>query len=70
MANPTQPDHGADEQATPPGMPRWVKILGVVAIAVIAVLVAVMLIAGGDHGPGRHGAESSAGIAMSVPHWG
>ena len=36
-----------------PGMPRWVKI--VVLVAVLLVLAAVGLaLAGGDHSPGRH----------------
>lgn len=35
------------------GVPRWVKVSGV--IAVIAVLLfLVMLLVPGDHGPGRH----------------
>lgn len=36
----------------PTGMPRWVKVFGLVT-AVVAVLVVVMLLIG--HGPGRHG---------------
>ena len=37
---------------TPPGVPRWVKVFGIVA-ALVVVLVIVMLFAG--HGPSRHG---------------
>jgi hypothetical protein len=41
-----------DEAA--PGMPRWMKVT-VIAVAVLALLaVAVMILSGGDHGPGRH----------------
>jgi hypothetical protein len=36
-----------------PGMPRWVKALGIIGIAVL-VLIVVLLLAGG-HGPGEHG---------------
>ena len=44
---------GAD-QASPPRMPRWVKLsLILVAVLVLAVVI-VMLIAGGGHGPSRH----------------
>jgi hypothetical protein len=44
---------GADG-ASPPRMPRWVKLsLIVVAVLILAVVV-VMLIAGGGHGPSRH----------------
>lgn len=46
----------------PPGMPRWVKTLAIIALAVAAVLVIFMLLVGGDHGPGRHtpGADTSS----------
>jgi hypothetical protein len=44
---------GAD-RASPPRMPRWVK-LSLILVAVLVLLVVVaMLIAGGGHGPGRH----------------
>lgn len=36
-----------------PGRPRWLKVLGLLAIAVVLVVV-VMVLVGGDHGPGRH----------------
>jgi len=39
-----------DEHA---GMPRWVKVFAGIAL-VLVVLVAILLLAGGNHGPGRH----------------
>ena len=36
------------------GVPRWVKVFGAVAAAVLVVLLALMLLSGGTHGPGRH----------------
>lgn len=33
--------------------PGWVKIFGIILI-VLVLLVGIMLITGGDHGPGRH----------------
>jgi uncharacterized cupredoxin-like copper-binding protein len=43
------------------GIPRWVKVFGIIAI-VLAVLVVIMLLAGGGrHGPGRHTSSSGAG---------
>ena len=48
------PHDGHDVRGTTPGIPLWVKISGLVVTALIVLLVAVMLIAGGDHGPGRH----------------
>jgi hypothetical protein len=37
-----------------PAMPRWVKIFALVAAGVVLLLIGGMLIAGGEHGPGRH----------------
>lgn len=35
-------------------MPRWVKVSAIGVGVVVLVVVAAMLIFGGDHGPGRH----------------
>jgi hypothetical protein len=35
-------------------MPRWVKIFLIVTAVLVVLLVAGMLIGGGQHGPGRH----------------
>ncbi|WP_299168262.1 hypothetical protein [uncultured Arthrobacter sp.] len=40
-----------------PGVPRWVAIFTLIALAVVVVLVVVMLL-GGEHGPGMHSAIS------------
>ena len=51
--------------AATPGMPRWVKTLAVLAVALVAVLVVIGLLTGG-HGPGRHlgsGPESTSSTA-------
>jgi hypothetical protein len=39
----------------PAGIPRWVKVFGIVAL-VLVVLVVVLVVTGrgGGHGPGRH----------------
>lgn len=39
----------------PPGLPGWVKLLGLSVVIVVVVLVVVMLLLGGEHGPGMHG---------------
>jgi hypothetical protein len=38
-----------------PGMPRWVKVSGIIAL-ILVLLVVVTMVAGvgGQHGPGRH----------------
>lgn len=43
---------GSARTQEPIGVPRWVKVFGVIAVVVV-VLVVVMLLSG--HGPGRHG---------------
>lgn len=43
------------------GTPRWVKVFGALALVAV-VLVVILLLSGGDHGPGRH---SDAGGAAS-----
>lgn len=44
------------------GMPRWVKLTAIVGGVLVLLAVAVMVLAGGDHGPGRH---PDAGTAAS-----
>lgn len=46
----------ADEHEQYPGVPRWVKVTGIVALALVVLAVVVALALGGDHGPGRHAA--------------
>jgi hypothetical protein len=39
----------------PAGMPRWVKVFGIIAIVVVLLFVILLLTGGpGSHGPGRH----------------
>jgi hypothetical protein len=46
-----------DGQVTDTGMPRWVKVAGIIT-AIVALLFLVLLLAGG-HGPGRHSGAAS-----------
>jgi hypothetical protein len=48
---------------TAPRTPRWVIGLGIGAFVVALLVVIVMILGGGDHGPGRHtgSGEHSAG---------
>jgi hypothetical protein len=52
---PRHPNSGEDA-----GMPRWVKVLGIVVAVVVLLVVAVMLIGGGGHRPRRHGVGNDA----------
>jgi hypothetical protein len=58
-----------DKDSARPATPRWVKVLAAIGlIAVVAIL--VMVIIGGDHGPGRHTGSSQEGhqAPAGVPH--
>lgn len=58
--SPPDPDAGTEEPIA--AAPRWVKVFGVVALAVVLLFVVLLVTGrGGDHGPGRHGI--SAGVA-------
>ena len=46
-----QPD-SAVAGSGPPGLPRWVKGVGIAVLLLVAVVVGVMLL--GGHGPARH----------------
>jgi hypothetical protein len=47
---PTQPPAPARRPPTP----RWVTVLGVLALVVLVVLLVARLVGGAEHGPGRH----------------
>jgi hypothetical protein len=55
---------GPDREAT--GMPRWVRVSGIIVVIVVLVVVIVMLVGGGEHGPRRH-ATSSAVRSQAPP---
>jgi hypothetical protein len=44
-------DHGLQR---PPGVPFWVKGLGIAIVVLVVVVVVAMALIGGEHGPGRH----------------
>ena len=54
------PDRGSTTD-TPPGMPRWVKVSGIITLVLVLLLVVVMVAGGGRHGPGRHMPSGSPG---------
>lgn len=69
---PPAPNPGDDsgmvyDRESPPGIPRWVKVVGIV-VAVVALLVVVMLLVGGGggHGPQRHGGAGGQAPPSSV----
>lgn len=46
------------------GVPRWVTLFGIAAILLLALAIVVMLLSGGQHGPGRH--VSSLGVSSTT----
>jgi hypothetical protein len=59
------------------GTPRWVKVVGIIAVVVALLVVVMLLVGGGGHGPQRHGGAggaappsrvtASAGVAGRTP---
>lgn len=45
---------------SPPGTPRWVKVFGIIALALVLLFIVLQSIGGGNHGPGRHLPSSNA----------
>lgn len=54
------PATASEPSARPPGMPRWVKVTGLVILVLVAILV-VSKVAGVEHGPGRHSGSDRPG---------
>ncbi len=52
------------------GIPRWAKV-SLIIVAVIALLIVVMTLIGGGHGPRRHGASGSSlyGTSYAISYW-
>jgi hypothetical protein len=69
MTDPTgNADESRESSGAPPGVPLWVKVFATVVLAVALVLVVIMLVAGGEHGPGLHtGAVNRSGIFACLP---
>lgn len=57
-----------NEQSLPasPNTPRWVKLFGIIAL-ILVLLVGVMLLSGGEHGPGRHMPSASVTEVHTPP---
>jgi hypothetical protein len=53
------------------GIPRWVKVLGIIALLVALLFAAMMFIGGGGHSPRRHGGAggdtSPASVTRDTP---
>ncbi len=60
MADPT----GDPATRNRPGTPIWVKVLGIGALVLALLIVVLMLVSGGQHGPGMH--APSAGMRGGI----
>ena len=52
-----RPDDAAAEDDDPyagTGIPRWVRVLGIIALVVVVAFIVLMVAGGGEHTPGRH----------------
>jgi hypothetical protein len=61
---PSSPEREDRADRGPTGPPRWVKVSGIITLALV-VLLLILLLAGGNHGPGRH--QSSRGYGGQLP---
>src|SRR5215211_3684459 len=54
------------ERESDTGIPRWVKVGGIVLIVLGLLAMVVMLLSGGGHGPGRHGGDPARTPSVGV----
>ncbi len=55
-------DPPPDADPRPHIRPRWVKVLGIVALVVVLLVVVMMVAGGGQHGPRRHTGASTPAV--------
>jgi hypothetical protein len=48
------------------GIPRWVKVFGIVALVLVLLVIIMLFVSGGNHGPGRHIPSGGAGSHMPL----
>jgi hypothetical protein len=56
----TSDDTGAGPSRESSDTPRWVKVFGLIAVVLLVLLLVIALLTGG-HGPGRHAFSGHAG---------
>ena len=52
--DPNENEDRSSHSRTAPPVPRWVVLLAIAGVAILTIAVIVMLLSGGEHGPGRH----------------
>lgn len=72
MTDPRSSDVGGGtgreaDGGSPPAIPRWVKVVGLVVLVAALILVALLVLVDGGHGPARHASASQGGgVAPAV----
>lgn len=70
MTDPRSSDTGdigrEADRGSPPAVPRWVKVVGLVVLVAALVLVALLVLVGGGHGPARHASAGQRGVAPAA----
>ncbi len=54
MSDERLPGESGEGDAEPPATPGWAKGLGIALAALVLLVILLMLLSGGQHGPGRH----------------
>ena len=61
MTDPTnESPSGRELSRSAAAMPRWVKVFLMTAAVLVVLVATVMLLSGGQHGPGRHVSSSAS----------
>jgi hypothetical protein len=60
-------DRGSRYERESTGIPRWVKLTGLIVAVAVVLVVVIMLMGGwGGHGPQRHGGAAAATAPATV----
>ena len=65
MADPRNPDGVEPDRGPTTGTPRWVKVFGIIVLALVLLVGIMMLFGDGEHGPGLHTPSGGVGSQTS-----
>lgn len=60
-------DRPPDADPTTHTRPRWVKVLGIIALVVVLLAIVMIVFGGGQHGPRRHGSGANRAAGLTLP---